>query len=55
MPDIVFLPLLAVIMAGAMYSSYKLGKRDGTVDTVEYLLDLGKLDANDEELFVYYD
>tara|TARA_R100000951_G_scaffold116318_1_gene127600 strand:- start:957 stop:1124 length:168 start_codon:yes stop_codon:yes gene_type:complete len=55
MPDILFFLLLAAVIAGAMYSSYKLGKRDGTVDTVEYLLDLGKLDANDEELFVYYD
>jgi len=55
MTGIEFYALLAFILAGAMYSSYKLGKREGTVDTIEWLLGLGKLDVDDEELFTHYD
>ena len=43
MTGIEFYALLAFIIAGAMYSSFKLGKREG------------KLDVNDDELFTHYD
>ena len=55
MTGIEFYALLAFIIAGAMYRSFKLGKREGTIDTIEWLLEVGKLDVNDDELFTHYD
>ena len=50
-----FLAFLAPLLVGAMYTSYKLGKREGTIETIEWLLGLGKLDVDDEELFTHND